>query len=261
MFEHAIQRDPQFAQAHAAIANVCAQYYYHLSRDESWIQRSREASAEADRLRPDLPDVQVARAWILYAEGAYDASVRLVRQAIEQKADCEGGYYLLGRSLFAAGDYRGVEEIADAAIKASGGDYNVYVPLRNSLSALGKHDAGRSVTQRMNEVLDEHLRKMPEDARARTLLAVNYAEAGREDDAIREAEMAMTLRPDESTVLYNVACIFALMKHADKAMDALRKAWKAGFTDADWVRRDSDLALLHDHPEFNELYPPPSDGQ
>jgi hypothetical protein len=44
-------------------------------------------------------------------------------------------------------------------------------------------------------------------------------------------------------------------------MDALQKAWKAGFTDADWVRRDSDLALLHGRPEFDELYPPPSDGQ
>jgi serine/threonine protein kinase/Flp pilus assembly protein TadD len=256
MFEQAIQRDPGFAQAHAAIANVCAQYYYHLSRENTWIERAREASAAADRLRPDLPDVQVARAWILYAEGAYDATVRLVRQAIEQKADCEGGYYLLGRSMFAAGDYRGVEEIADAAMTASGGDYNVYVPLNNALGSLGKEDARRRVTQRMNEVLEEHLRKMPEDARARTLLAVNFAKAGREEDAVREANMAMTLRPDESTVLYNVACIFGLMKKKDEAMDALKKAWKAGFTDADWVRRDSDLAILHDLPEFDELYPP-----
>ena len=256
MFEQAIQRDPSFAQAHAAIANVCAQYYYHLAREETWIDRAREASSAADRLRPDLPDVQVARAWILYAEGAYDAAVRLVRQAIQQKADCEGGYYLLGRSMFAAGDYRGVEEIADAAMTASGGDYNVYVPLDNALGALGKEDGRRKVTQRMNEVLEEHLQKMPEDARARTLLAVNYAKAGREEDAMREANMAMTLRPDESTVLYNVACIFGLMQKKDKAIDALRKAWKAGFTDADWVRRDSDLAILHDHPEFDELYPP-----
>jgi non-specific serine/threonine protein kinase len=256
MFEQAIQRDPGFALAHAAIANVCAQYYYHLSREEAWIERAREASAAADRLRPDLPDVQVARAWILYAEGAYDASVRLVRQAIQQKADCEGGYYLLGRSMFAAGDYRGVEEIADAAMTASGGDYNVYVPLDNALGALGKEEAQRKVSQRMNQVLEEHLRKMPEDARARTLLAVNYASAGREEDAMREAKMAMTLRPDESTVLYNVACIFGVLKKREEAMDALRKAWKAGFTDADWVRRDSDLAVLHDLPEFDELYPP-----
>jgi non-specific serine/threonine protein kinase len=91
------------------------------------------------------------------------------------------------------------------------------------------------------------------------LLAVNFAEAGRDEDAVREANMAMTLRPDESTVLYNVACIFGLMKKKDKAMDALRKAWKAGFTDSAWVRRDSDLAILHDEAEFDELYPPLAD--
>jgi non-specific serine/threonine protein kinase len=111
----------------------------------------------------------------------------------------------------------------------------------------------------MNQVLEDHLRKMPEDARARTLLAVNYASAGREEDAMREANMAMTLRPDESTVLYNVACIFGVMQKRDEAMEALKKAWKAGFKDADWVRRDSDLAVLHDHPEFDELYPPIKD--
>ena len=166
---------------------------------------------------------------------------------------------LVDDQIVMSGRVPGVEEIADAAMTASGGDYNVYVPLDNALGALGKEDGRRKVTQRMNEVLEEHLQKMPEDARARTLLAVNYAKAGREEDAMREANMAMTLRPDESTVLYNVACIFGLMQKKDKAIDALRKAWKAGFTDADWVRRDSDLTILHDHPEFNELYPPLDD--
>jgi non-specific serine/threonine protein kinase len=39
-------------------------------------------------------------------------------------------------------------------------------------------------------------------------------------------------------------------------MDALRKAWQAGFPRSDWARRDPDLALLHGDPEFDKLYPP-----
>jgi non-specific serine/threonine protein kinase len=38
-------------------------------------------------------------------------------------------------------------------------------------------------------------------------------------------------------------------------MDALKKAWNAGFKEADWARRDPDLALLHGDPEFERLYP------
>jgi non-specific serine/threonine protein kinase len=43
-------------------------------------------------------------------------------------------------------------------------------------------------------------------------------------------------------------------------MDALSKAWRAGFRDADWVRRDPDLVLLHGEPEFDKLYPEKSEG-
>jgi hypothetical protein len=43
-----------------------------------------------------------------------------------------------------------------------------------------------------------------------------------------------------------------------EAMDALKKAWEAGFRDPDWARRDPDLELLRDHPEFDELYPKPN---
>ena len=38
-------------------------------------------------------------------------------------------------------------------------------------------------------------------------------------------------------------------------MDALRKAWNAGFRESDWARRDPDLSLLHSDPEFDKLYP------
>jgi Flp pilus assembly protein TadD len=96
---------------------------------------------------------------------------------------------------------------------------------------------------------------VPEDARARVLLAGSYAEMDRTDDALREANLAMALRPNEATVLYNLACTYCALKRKAEALDALRKAWQAGFREADWARRDPDLALIHDEPEFQQLYP------
>jgi non-specific serine/threonine protein kinase len=102
--------------------------------------------------------VQVARAWTRYTEGAYGDAISLVRQAIAQKADCEGAYYLLGRALFAAGEYQAVADMADDAMKASGDDYNVYVPLVNALGALGKKEARRNGVLHRVQVLEGHLR-------------------------------------------------------------------------------------------------------
>jgi tetratricopeptide (TPR) repeat protein len=163
---------------------------------------------------------------------------------------------LLGRALFAAGRYQEVANMAEGALEASGDDYNVYVPISNALGALGKDEALRNVRQRMSLALENHLKPVPEDARARVLLAGNYAEMGRLEDAIREANLAMALRPNEATVLYNLACVFCMMKKKPEALEALRKAWNAGFKEADWARRDPDLSFLHGDPEFEKLYPP-----
>ncbi len=99
-----------------------------------------------------------------------------------------------------------------------------------------------------------------EDARARTLLATDYASVGRVDDAMREANLAMVLRPDEAMVHYNAACTFCMLNKKAEAMEAMSRAWKAGYRDPIWSRRDPDLQLLHGHPEFERLYPPVPDS-
>jgi tetratricopeptide (TPR) repeat protein len=220
-----------------------------------WMQRAMVASRKAVSLRPELPEVLVGQAWIEYADGEYDASVRIVRQAIERKRDCEGAYYLLCRALFAAGRYQEVASIADAALEAGIEDYNVYVPILNSLAALGKTESVRNVRQRESAALENHLKQVPEDARARIILAGDYAEMGREEDALRETNLAITLRAGEATILYNAACVFSSLKRKPEALDALKKCWDAGFRDVDWVRRDPDVAFLRGDPEFERMFP------
>ena len=103
--------------------------------------------------------------------------------------------------------------------------------------------------------LENHLKQVPEDARARILLAGDYAELKRVEDSMRETNLAMTLRANEASILYNAACNFCLLGRKSEALDALRKAWEAGFKDSVWARRDPDLTLLHGDPDFDKLYP------
>ena len=255
MFNDAVKQDPGFALAHAAIANVCAQCYWLYEREPTWIERARTASEKAVALRPDLPEVMVAQAWLLYSRGENLDAAHLVRSVITRKRDCEGAYYLLLRCLFASGQYQEVAALAEEAIEASGADYNVYAPVLNALGALAKKEALGNLLIRAIQAFEAHLRQVPEDARARSLLASYYAETGRTEDARREASMAMTLRPNEPLILYNAACTFCLMNLKAEALDALAKAWRVGYRDADWVWRDPDLALLYEEPEFERLFP------
>jgi serine/threonine protein kinase/Flp pilus assembly protein TadD len=265
MFENAVTMDPSFALAYAACANACAMFYCNFSRDLMWVERAREASGKAVALRWDLPEVQVSQAWVLYASGLHDEAVRMVKKAIERKRDCEGAYYLLCRSLFAAGRYQEIVQAAETAIEASGEDYNPFVPILNALGALGYEEDQRNLTRRAVDVLENHLKQVPEDARARVLLGSYCAELGREQDALRELNLAITLRANEASILYNAACAYCQLKRKTEALDSLKKAWEAGFHDAAWARRDPTLALLHGDPEFERLYPekhaaPPASG-
>jgi len=258
MFENAVKLDPDFALAHAAIASVCAQNYHHYNRDAVWTERAQAASKRAVAIQPELPEVQVAQAWILYAERRHDEAIQRCRQAIERKRDCEGAYYLLGRVLFATGRYQDVANMADAAVEASGDDYNVYVPIENALIALGKKEKVRNFVARRILALENHVTQVPEDARARTHLAIAYVGLGRPDDSVRELNLAAALRPNDANVLYNTACVFCRMDKKAEALTALAKAWAAGYKDPLWARRDPDLALLRGDPEFERMFPEPT---
>jgi non-specific serine/threonine protein kinase len=255
MFENAVSIDPSFALAYAACANACAMFYCNYSRDPIWVERARDASGKAVALRWDLPEVQVSQAWVLYATDLHAEAVRMVQKAIERKRDCEGAYYLLCRALFSAGRYREVADAAEVALEASGEDYNVYVPILNALGALGKQEIRNNIQLRAVAAFENHLKQVPEDARARILVAGYYAEMGRVEDAMRETTMAMTLRANEASILYNAACVFCLLKKKLEAIDALRKAFDAGFKDPNCARRDPDMALLIGDPEFERMYP------
>ena len=145
MFENAVTQDPMFALAHAANAIFCAQYYANFQRDAAWGARAKAAADKAIALQPELPDVQVAQAWIRYIDGDFADAIQRVRQAIARKPNCEGAYYLLGRALFAAGRYQEVADIAEAAVEAAGDDYSVYVPIINALGALGQGGGARQL--------------------------------------------------------------------------------------------------------------------
>ena len=256
MLENAVSLDPEFALAHASISNVCAQYHYNYEREKVWLDRSRDASRKAIALQPHLPEVKVAQAWILYTQAQYEEAAHVAQEAVERKRDTEGAYYLMLRALFAAGRYQDVAAVADAALEASGTDYNVYVPITNALGALGKKEALDNMRQREILALEAHLRTVPEDARARSVLAGDYAAMNRVEEAVREANLVDHAAAERG----HGALQRGLRVLPDRAQGRRDRApcarpGRPASSTPTGSRRDPDLALLHGDPEFERLYP------
>jgi serine/threonine protein kinase/tetratricopeptide (TPR) repeat protein len=256
MFEQAIKLDPLFASAYAGIANACGLQFEYHGRNPTWIERAEAACLRALELDPRLADALVARARIFYAQQQYDEAARHALLAIERKPDCEGAYNVLGRAYFASGRFKEAADLIERAIEANGDDYNVYIPYTNCLDRLGKTDVARRFREMEMLVLERQLEMAPEDVRARVLLAADYANVGRTDDAMRHAEMAVALRPNDSNVLYNAACTYGVLRKKAEALATLKRAQEAGYSNSDWPRQDPDLACLRDDPEFQALFPP-----
>jgi serine/threonine protein kinase len=254
MFESAVALDENFALAHAGLANVCVQHFYYFERDQRWIDRAVAATDKARRNGSDAPEVRLAEAWLDFASKLYDKVIDKMRLTLKKYPDLDGGYYLLGSALFESGQYQELVDIMEDALAHAGENYNTTIPIANALGALGKKDAQINFSHRMIAILEGHLKKVPEDARARVLLAGKYASYGRLDDAKREADMAMALRPDDTMILYNLACVFCLMGNVNDALHSLKKAIDAGYSATAWARQDPDLSLLHGDPKFESLF-------
>ena len=59
--------------------------------------------------------------------------------------------------------------------------------------------------------------------------------------------------PEDSVVLYNLACNYSNMGKVEQALDYLSRAAEVGAVSADWMKNDKDLANLHGHPRYAAL--------
>jgi non-specific serine/threonine protein kinase len=253
MFEQAIKLDPRFALAYAGVANICGIIHEFREQNPKWIEKGLAACDRALALDPNLAEVAAARARVYYAERKYDEAIRYAQLAIERKSDCEYAYNILGRAYFASGRFEDAAAVAERALEANGEDYNTYLPFRNALERLGRMKDVESIRERLIVVLRQQLEQVPEDVRARILMAGNLAGVGEIEESERHLQMAIALRPNDTNVLYNAACTYGILNKKQEALDSLKKAIECGYGNLEWIKRDPDLLLLRDEPEFQKL--------
>jgi tetratricopeptide (TPR) repeat protein len=73
------------------------------------------------------------------------------------------------------------------------------------------------------------------------------------EDAEKILKRIVKAVPNDSTALYNLACLYSLTSKKEKALDYLEKSIKAGFTNAGHIQKDSDLDNIRNEEKYKEL--------
>ena len=79
---------------------------------------------------------------------------------------------------------------------------------------------------------------------------VIYVAQGKLNKAENDYRLAQSINPIDSTLNYNMACLYSLTSRIDLSIDALDKALKNGFSEIDRLRHDSDLENVRKTKEF-----------
>ncbi|CAN5440065.1 hypothetical protein BH23ACI1_BH23ACI1_33030 [soil metagenome] len=184
LFEQALERDPDYAQAHAALAHVYLQMnpaIPNLSGEDA-LRLATEATARALSLDRSLPEAHVAAAGVKSARGEWDGAERDYQRAIEL-----GPSNVLTRQQYA-----------------------------HWLSLLGRFD--EAVEQaRMAEVLD------PLSPRAAIGVASALRFGRRFEEAIVQARKVLDLDPDHLTAYLNLGHNYQGLGRLDEAIEAFQR--------------------------------------
>jgi len=108
------------------------------------------------------------------------------------------------------------------------------------------------------EAVEIGVRKLeiePDNWRSCFSVAFGFLNLGQYSNAQEYLTRVLENNPEDAIVNYNAACLYSGMGELGKALKHLEISLKQGkgIQFMDWIKNDSDLDMLRDHPQFREL--------
>ena len=253
MFTLAIEQDPQFAKAYAGIANCCYFLYLYYDGNEASLRRGDEASRKAIELGPDMPEPHAARGGALSLLGEHVKAEHEFDTAIGLGPELFDAYYLYARDCYVQGNLERAASLYGRAAEVDPNDFQSLLLLAQVCDDLGRHAQAESARRRGIDIVKQRLQTYPDDVRALYLGANGLIALDQPKKSFEWANLALSIAPDDSYVLYNVACIYSIAGKVNEALDYLERTIQCGLTKSTWLDRDSDLDALRDSPRFQSL--------
>ncbi|HEX7030215.1 MAG TPA: tetratricopeptide repeat protein [Gammaproteobacteria bacterium] len=254
MFGSAVDGDPAFARAWARLAECHAKYFmYYDAAGRQHCERALVAGKRAVELAPAFARAHTALGTAELINRNFQAAEKAFERAVELNPRQFDAYYQHARTCFQQGNLKRAAELFEQAVRFQPDDYQAPLLLRQVYLSLGRVDEARTTAQRGLALAQRHLELNSKDARAIYLACGSMIQLGMYQAAMEWSERALAIDPDDPMINYNVACCYAQAGEPEKALDCLDKAKGSGMLSAGWLKNDSDLFSLHDHPRFQAL--------
>jgi non-specific serine/threonine protein kinase len=253
MFARAIVIDANYARAYAGVADCSSFLYMWFAATEDNLREALSASRRAVELDSESPVTHASLGLALFLSKDYVAAQNEFETALGLCTELFEAYFFYGRSCFAQGQFEKAAELFLKASQASPADYQALSLRALCFRALRRDAEARQAYQQSLRKIENHLQLNPDDVRAVYMKSGSLAGLGEHAQALEWSDRALSMDPEEPSVLYNVACNYALLNATDKALDCIEKAFDKGFGHKEWMEHDPDFASIKNHPRFKAL--------
>jgi tetratricopeptide (TPR) repeat protein len=253
MFRRAIEIDPDYALAHAGLADCSSILYMKVDARESNLIQGDTASQKALELDPELAEAHVARGLAVSLRKHFDEAEREFETAMRLDPKLFDAAYYFARARMSQGRFADAAKLFERASVLRPEDYQAPGFLGLAYASLDMEPEANAAFARAARLVEERLQLVPDDTRACVLGAGNYASLGQSERAIALAELAIAVDPDDPMLLYNVACCYAKLDQSDRALDCLESAVDKGYGHKEWIEHDSDFTSIRDTPRFKTI--------
>ena len=253
MLDRAIEIDRTFVRAHAGIADCCSFLYMYWDASNANLEEAGASSRRALELDSESAEAHTSRALALTLRQQYDEARREFESALRLNPMLYEAHYFYGRACFTEGKLEEAVSHYREAWRVRPEDYQAIYLSAEALVKLGRPDEALEASRLGVKLADAHLELNPDDARAWYLSAGALMRLGQREEAIERARRASTIDPEDSGVLYNVGCVYALAGSTDEALDHLDKAIQNGFGQREWVENDSDWDAVRNEIRFQAV--------
>jgi serine/threonine protein kinase/Flp pilus assembly protein TadD len=253
MFERAMEIDPTYVRAYAGAADCCSFLYMYWDASKANLEGADTYTRRALELGPEVAEPHASRGLALSLRQRYQEADQEFETAIRLNPNLYEAHYFYGRALFQQGKYADVVRCYAEAARVRPEDYQTRILAVPSLRRLGRNAEAEAMLRQGVELAEKHVELNPDDARALVLGGGALIQVGQPAKALEWAERGIAVDPEDSSVLYNVACIYALGGKPQEALDCLDKAVRNGFGHREWLENDSDLDSLRQDPRFEAL--------